>query len=54
VNLIARGYTYRETSERMGITVRTLENHMSSIFHKLSVASRHELTALAYEKGVIH
>lgn len=54
VNLIARGYTYRETSERMGITVKTLENHMSSIFQKLSVASRHELTALAYEKGVIH
>lgn len=53
VNLIARGYTYKDTSDRMRITVKTLENHMSKIFDKLSVASRHELTALAYEKGVI-
>lgn len=52
VNLIARGYTYRDSAQRMGITVKTLENHMSRIFEKLSVASRHELTALAYEKGV--
>ncbi len=52
VNLIARGYTYRDCSQRMGITVKTLENHMSKIFEELSVASRHELTALAYEKGV--
>lgn len=53
VNLIARGYTYRDSAERLGITVKTLENHMSKIFEKLSVASRHELTALAYQKGVI-
>lgn len=53
VNLIARGYTYRESAERMGIRVKTLENHMAHIFEKLSVASRHELTALAYEEGYI-
>lgn len=52
VNLIARGYTYKECANRLGITVKTLENHLSRIFEKLSVASRHELTALAYEKGV--
>ena len=53
VNLIARGYSYRETSERMGITKKTVENHMRSIFDKLSVASRHELTALAYQEGYV-
>jgi DNA-binding CsgD family transcriptional regulator len=53
VNLIARGYTYRESAERLGITVKTLENHMAHIFDKLSVASRHELTALAYEEGYL-
>ena len=53
VNLIARGYTYRETSERLFITVKTLEKHMSSIFGKLSVASRHELAALAFEEGYV-
>jgi DNA-binding CsgD family transcriptional regulator len=53
VNLIARGYTYRASAERLGITVKTLENHMAHIFDKLSVASRHELTALAYEEGYV-
>lgn len=53
VNLIARGYSYRETSDRLFITVKTLEKHMSSIFGKLSVASRHELAALAFEEGYV-
>ena len=53
VNLIARGYGYRETSERLRITKKTVENHMRSIFEKLSVASRHELTALAYQEGYV-
>lgn len=53
VNLIARGYTYREAAERLYITVKTLEKHMGSIFGKLSVASRHELAALAFEKGYL-
>lgn len=53
VNLIARGYTYRETATRLYITVKTLEKHMGSIFGKLSVASRHELAALAFEEGYV-
>lgn len=51
VKLIARGYTYRETAADLGISVKTLENHMAHIFEKLGVASRHELSALAYETG---
>lgn len=53
VTLIARGYTYRETSKRLGIAVKTLESHMHHIFEKLSVASRNELAALAYERGIV-
>ncbi|HEY7821714.1 MAG TPA: response regulator transcription factor [Acidimicrobiia bacterium] len=53
VNLIARGYSYRETANRLSISVKTLESHMGNIFEKLSVASRHELAALAYEKGYV-
>ena len=51
--LIARGYTYRETAANLGISVKTLEKHISSIFEKLGLASRHELSALAYESGLI-
>jgi DNA-binding NarL/FixJ family response regulator len=53
VNLIARGYSYRDTANRLGISVKTLESHMGHIFGKLSVASRHELAALDYEEGYV-
>ena len=46
VNLIARGYTYRETASSLDIKVKTLETHMGHIFKKLGIASRHELAAL--------
>jgi DNA-binding NarL/FixJ family response regulator len=53
VVLIARGYTYRETAAELGMAVKTLENHIHSIFEKLGVASRHELSALAYGTGFV-
>ena len=53
VNLIARGYTYRETAARMEISVKTLETHLRHIFDKLGVASRHELSRLAYDTGFV-
>lgn len=53
VNLIARGYTYRETAARMAISVKTLETHMRHIFDKLGVASRHALSRIAYETGFV-
>ena len=33
--------------------MKTLESHMGNIFAKLSVASRHELAALAYKEGYV-
>lgn len=51
VNLIARGYTYRQTASRIGISVKTLEAHMHHIFEKLGIASRHELSSLAFDTG---
>ena len=53
VALIARGYTYRETARDLGIAVKTLETHVSHIFEKLEVASRHELTRKAYDEGFV-
>jgi DNA-binding NarL/FixJ family response regulator len=45
VDLIARGYSYRESATDLGISTKTLESHMGNIFKKLGVASRHQLTA---------
>ena len=37
----------------MEISVKTLETHMHHIFDKLGVASRHELSRLAYDTGFV-
>ncbi|MFC2153317.1 response regulator [Actinomycetota bacterium] len=53
VTSIAKGYTYRETAAKLGMKVKTLETHMSHIFEKLGVATRAELSFLAYETGIV-
>jgi len=54
--LVARGYTYREVAAALPnpISIKTLETHIAHIFEKLGVASRHELTRLAYETGFVN
>lgn len=51
--LVARGYSYKETAATLSMSVKTLENHIGHIFAKLGLASRHELTHLAYETGFL-
>lgn len=53
VGQIARGYTYKETARRLGISTKTLESHMANIFHKLSIASRHQLTEIAHREHFV-
>jgi DNA-binding NarL/FixJ family response regulator len=53
VGLIARGFTYREAAAGLEMSVKTLENHMASIFSKLGVASRYELAEVARQTGFI-
>ncbi len=53
VMFIARGFTYRESAAKLGIKVKTLESHMAHIFEKLGVATRAELSFLAYETGMV-
>jgi DNA-binding NarL/FixJ family response regulator len=51
VRFIARGYSYRRTATAMFVSPKTIEAHMSHIFKKLGVASRHELSMEAYRSG---
>ncbi|MGI9667929.1 MAG: response regulator [Acidimicrobiia bacterium] len=53
VILIAQGYTYRQSASKLGMKVKTLETHMSHIFEKLGVATRAELSFLAYETDMV-
>lgn len=53
VTLIARGFKYREVSDELGISQKTLETHMKHVFDKLGVASRSEVTRMAFETGFL-
>jgi len=53
MTLIARGYRYREVADELAMSVKTLETHMKHIFDKLGVASRHEVTRIAFETGFV-
>ena len=46
VDVIAKGYTYRQAASKLGMKVKTLETHMTHIFQKLGVATRSELSFL--------
>ena len=53
LQLIARGYTYREVGTELFISVKTVESHVSSVLRKLQLANRHELTRWAAERRLI-
>jgi DNA-binding NarL/FixJ family response regulator len=53
LQLIARGYTYRETGEALFISVKTVETHVSSVLRKLQLSNRSELTRWAVERKLI-
>ena len=42
LNLISRGYTYKEIAALMGVSVSTVQTYIKSIYSKLSVNSRGE------------
>jgi len=53
LQLIARGYRYKEIAARLHLSVKTVETHVSSVLRKLQLSSRHELTRWAAERRLI-
>lgn len=53
LRLIARGYTYRETAQEMGIATKTVESHVSAVLRKLQLSNRHQLTTWAAERRLV-
>jgi DNA-binding NarL/FixJ family response regulator len=49
---VARGYTYKEIAERLYISVKTVETHVSAVLRKLQLANRHQLSRWASEHGI--
>jgi DNA-binding NarL/FixJ family response regulator len=50
---IARGYMYKEIAQRLSISVKTVEAHVSAVLRKLQLSNRHELSRWAVERRLI-
>jgi len=53
LQLIARGYRYKEIAARLHLSIKTVEAHVSSVLRKLQLSSRHELTRWAHDRRLI-
>ena len=53
LQLIARGYLYKEIAARLHLSVKTVEAHVSSVLRKLQLSTRHELTRWAQERRLV-
>lgn len=50
--LAAQGYTAQETGEKLFISRRTVESHLASVYSKLGVTSKRDLSRQATELGL--
>jgi DNA-binding NarL/FixJ family response regulator len=53
LQLIARGYMYKEIALRLDISAKTVEAHVSAVLRKLQLSSRHELSRWAMERRLV-
>jgi DNA-binding CsgD family transcriptional regulator len=53
LQLAASGLTNKEIAYRLGVSDRTIQFHMNSLFNKTGTSSRTEVTALALQRGWI-
>ena len=53
LQLIARGYRYKEIAARLHLSVKTVESHVSAVLRKLQLSNRHELTRWAAKRRLI-
>ena len=53
LQLIARGYRYKEIAARLHLSTKTVEAHVSSVLRKLQLSSRHELARWAHERRLV-
>jgi len=49
---IARGYMYKEIAQRLTISSKTVEAHVSAVLRKLQLSNRHQLSRWAVERDL--
>jgi DNA-binding NarL/FixJ family response regulator len=50
---IARGYAYKQVANRLDISVKTVETHVSAVLRKLQLSNRHELARWASNRRIV-
>jgi DNA-binding NarL/FixJ family response regulator len=50
---IARGYLYKEIAQRLNISTKTVEAHVSAVLRKLQLSNRHQLSRWAAERRLV-
>jgi DNA-binding NarL/FixJ family response regulator len=53
LRLVATGITNKEIAQRLGLSDKTVDRHVSNLLGKLSVTSRAAATALAYQHDLL-
>ena len=53
IDLVAQGLTNRRVADRLFVSPYTVDFHLRSVFRKLGVKSRVELTRLALEHAIL-
>jgi len=51
--LLGKGKSNKEIAQQLGCSVKTIKNHLNSVFQKLGVNNRTEAVVKAIEKGLI-
>jgi DNA-binding NarL/FixJ family response regulator len=52
LRLVAKGVSYKQIAERLGLSHRTVQNHVQNTLSKLQLHNRVELTRYAIERGL--
>ncbi len=53
LQLIARGYRYKEIAVRLHLSIKTVETHVSAVLRKLQLSNRHELSRWAAQRRLV-
>ncbi len=53
LELIARGYLYKEIARELGVSIRTVETHVSAVLRKLHLSNRHQLARWANVRRLV-
>lgn len=54
LKLAAQGMSNKDIAQELSLSVRTVETHLGSLFHKLGVSSRTEAVVSALKRGLVN